>query len=65
MGILSRLGLRRSADEPERAHSLIRDRYEDPRIAEAERGAAEDIAAVEQDDRYFDLDAPAQKDEGI
>jgi hypothetical protein len=65
MGILSRLGFRRSAGEKEQPPSLIRYRYEDPKRAEVEEAAAEDIAAVEENDKYFHLDAPAREDEGL
>jgi hypothetical protein len=73
MGILSRLGFRRSAPrlrrwsfgQPEQPRNLIRYRYDDPKLAEAERGAAEDIAAVEENEKYFDRDTPAREDEGL
>ncbi len=35
----------------------------DPELAEVERDAAADVAWVEQDDRYFDPDSPANQDE--
>jgi hypothetical protein len=58
MGIfssLSRLGMGR--------RRLVRTNVEDPRLTEIEEAAAEDVAAVEQDDKYFDPDSPGQQDE--
>lgn len=66
MGIFSWFRSRRSADEGDDAHephSLIRLRYEDPALEERDRAAAADVAAVEQDDKYFSQDAPANQDE--
>jgi hypothetical protein len=53
MGIFSWLRSRRSEDQPERQHSLIRYNYEDPKLAQVERDAAEDVARVEEDAKYF------------
>jgi hypothetical protein len=47
-------------DQPK---SLIRLRYEDPAQEEVERAAADDVARVQQDDRYFHADTPADHDE--
>jgi hypothetical protein len=47
-------------DEPS---SLIKYRYEDPAFEEVERAAAQDVAAVEEDDKYFSPDSPASQDE--
>lgn len=72
MGIFSRLRSRRSAgdladqdqdQDEDKPHSLIRLRYEDPAYEEIERAAAADVAAVEEDDKYFGRDAPANQDE--
>ena len=63
MGILSWLGFHRDPDDPDRPRSLIRLRYEDPRLEETEKAAADDVAAVEEDDKYFGSDAPAKQDE--
>jgi len=50
-------------DVPEEKHSLIKLRYEDPDFEETERAAAADVAAVEEDDKYFGKDSPASQDE--
>lgn len=50
-------------DVPEEKHSLIKLRYEDPDFEETERAAAADVAAVEEDDKYFGKDSPARQDE--
>ena len=56
MGILSWLGFGRRG-------RLVRTRYDDPELEQVERAAAADIAAVEQDDKYFDPDSPGQQDD--
>jgi len=67
MSILSwfRSRSRRPTDVPDEGPSLIKYRYEDPDYEEVERAAAADVAAVEQDDKYFGKDAPANQDEGL
>ena len=62
MGILSWLRSLRSSDAPEE-HSLIRYRYEDPDLEPTEQAAAADVAAVEEDAKYFGSDSPADQDE--
>ena len=47
-------------DEPS---SLIKYRYEDPAFEEVEKAAARDVAAVEEDAKYFSPDSPASQDE--
>jgi hypothetical protein len=49
----------RDRDAP---RSLLRFRYEDPKLAEIERNAAEDVAAIREDEKYFGPDAPAKQD---
>lgn len=56
MGIFSWLRSRRPADQPERKHSLIKYRYEDPKLEQIERDAAADVAQVEEDAKYFHRD---------
>jgi len=63
MGILSWFRSLRSADVPDEQPSLIRLRYEDPDLEPTEEAAAADVARVEQDDKYFGRDAPANQDE--
>ena len=55
----------RSADagEDDGPHSLIKYRYEDPAFEPVEEAAAADVAAVEEDDKYFGRDSPASQDE--
>jgi len=49
---------------PRRKVSLVQDRGpESPREEEIQREAAADVAAIEQDDKYFSPDAPADQDE--
>ncbi len=57
MGIFSWLRSRRSGDQPERRHSLIRYNIEDPKLAQVERDAEEDVTQVEEDAKYFGGDA--------
>jgi len=64
MGILSWFRSRRSADAPDDGGSnLIKYRYEDPDFEPIQRAAAEDVAAVEEDDKFFGRDSPANQDE--
>jgi hypothetical protein len=64
MGIRSWLRSLRSADSPDDGRSsLIKYRYEDPEFEATEKAAAADVAAVEEDDKYFDRDSPANQSE--
>jgi hypothetical protein len=53
MGIFSRLRSRRSADQTEQKHSLIRYRYDDPKLEQVERDAAADVAELKADPHYY------------
>jgi hypothetical protein len=65
MGILSWFRSRGSADVPDEDDepNLIKYRYEDPEFEPVERAAARDVAAVEEDAKYFGRDSPADEDE--
>ncbi len=63
MGILSWFRSLRSADAPGGRDSLIKYRYEDPDFESTEKAAAEDVAAIEEDDKFFGRDSPASQDE--
>jgi len=63
MGILSWFRSRRSTDIPDDLPSLVRLRYEDPDLEETEEAAAADVAAVEEDAKYFGSDSAADRDE--
>jgi hypothetical protein len=65
MGIRSWFRSLRSADagEEDGPSSLIKYRYEDPAFEPVEEAAAADVAAVEQDDKYFGKNSPASQDE--
>jgi hypothetical protein len=63
MGILSWFRSLRSPDLPEESHSLLKLRYEDPDFEPTEEAAAADVAAVEEDAKYFGSDSPANQDE--
>ena len=66
MGILSWFRSLRSSDGPDdedRTHSLIKHRNEDSSFEPTERAAAADVAAVEEDAKYFGSDSPANQDE--
>ena len=43
--------------------SLIKYRYADPGFESVEEAAAADVAAVEEDAKYFGSDSPASQDE--
>ena len=63
MGIRSWFRWRSSPDVPDEEHSLIKLRYEDPDFEPTEEAAAADVAAVEEDDKYFGSNSPASQDE--
>jgi hypothetical protein len=65
MGILSWFRSRKSPGIPipDESHSLIRLRYEDPDLEETEEAAAADVAAVEEDAKYFGSGSRADWDE--
>ena len=64
MGILSWFRSSKPADAPDDGRSsLIKYRYEDPDLEPVEKAAAEDVAAVEEDDKFFGGDSPASQDE--
>lgn len=69
MGIRSWLRSLRSEDVQDEdvpdgePSSLIKYRYEDPDLEQVEQAAARDVAAVEEDDKYFGRDSPASQDE--
>ena len=54
-------GLRTSPEDGR--NSLIKYRYEDPDFEPIEEAAAADVAAVEEDDKFFGPDSPASQDE--
>ena len=64
MGIRSWLRSLRSVDVPDdKPNSLIKYRYEDPAFEQVDKAAARDVAAVEEDAKYFGSDSPASQDE--
>jgi hypothetical protein len=64
MGILSWFRSRRSPDDPDQGGpSLIKLRYVDPALEPIEEAAVADVARVEEDDKYFGRDSPANQDE--
>jgi hypothetical protein len=63
MGIRSWFRSHRSADIPDDEQpSLLKLRYEDPGFESTEQAAAADVAAVEEDAKYFGPDSPASQD---
>ncbi|MGH3197323.1 MAG: hypothetical protein ACRDOH_04555 [Streptosporangiaceae bacterium] len=63
MGIRSWFRSLRSSDDPDEQHSLIKLRYEDPELEPIEEAAAADVAAVEEDAKYFGSDSRADQDD--
>ncbi len=51
-------------DSPDRRESLVRSRRKGrpKNLEEIKRAAAADVAAIEEDDKYFGQDAPANQD---
>jgi len=63
MGIFSWFGSRKSRGKHSRPRSLVRTNVESPKLRDLEQAAAADVAKVEEDDKHFDPDSPAnQKD---
>ncbi len=62
MGIRSWFRSFKSPDIQDEGHSLIKLRYEDPDFEPTEDAAAADVAAVEEDAKYFGPDSPASQD---
>ena len=59
MGLFSRKrGRHRSGPR-----SLVHINEESPELQQVEEAAAEDVARVQEDDKYFGQDAPANQDE--
>jgi len=65
MGIFSWLSRWRDDPSAERRTLIFRNDEDDPEFDEVRRAAAADVAAVEQDDKFFGRNAPANQDEGL
>lgn len=61
MGLLSKL--RQNWSGGKRGSLIEHPGPDSPRIAEIKEEAAEDVARVEQDDKYFSEDSPANEDD--
>ena len=59
MGIFRRSGGRHRKGD----RSLVEINEESPKLQRVEQAAAEDVARVREDDKYFDADSPANQDE--
>jgi hypothetical protein len=49
--------------DPDLPPSLVRTSYDDPKLEERREAAAQDVAAVEEDDKYFGPDSPANRED--
>jgi hypothetical protein len=49
--------------DPDLPPSLVRTSYDDPKLEGRREAAAEDVAAVEEDDKYFSPDSPADQED--
>ena len=45
--------------------SLVHTNYETPKLEEIQRAAAEDVARVQQDDKYFDRNSPGNDPDAL
>ena len=45
--------------------SLVRRSYETPKLEEIQRAAAEDVARVQQDDKYFGKNSPGSNPDAL
>ena len=62
MGIFSRLGFHGPKDRRERKYNLLRNQYDDPKLEQLRRDVAEDVARVEETDKYFGGDIDQDRD---
>jgi len=62
MGIFRRSG-GKSGRHRKGSHSLVHINEESPKLQQVEEAAAEDVARVREDDKYFDPNSPADQDE--
>jgi hypothetical protein len=51
--------------EEDQGTSLVRTSYETPELSEIQRAAAEDVARVQQDDKYFGKDSPGNHQDDL
>jgi hypothetical protein len=65
MGIFSWLSRWREDPSAGRQTLIFRNDEDDPEFDEIRRAAAADVAAVEQDDKFFGRNPPADQDEGL
>jgi hypothetical protein len=65
MGILSWLGFRVPEGKQARRRRLVRVGRDKPRIEKIKRAAAADVAAVEEDDKYFRPDSPGKQEDDL
>jgi hypothetical protein len=65
MGIFSWLSRWREDPSAGRSTLIFRNDEDDPAVDEIRRAAAADVAAVEQDDKFFGRNPPASQDEGL
>jgi hypothetical protein len=49
--------------EPDLPPSLVRTSYDDPKLEGMREVVAEDVTAVEEDDKYFGRDSPANHED--
>jgi hypothetical protein len=65
MGIFSWLSRWRDDPSAGRTTLIFRNDEDDPEFDEVRRAAAADVAAVEQDDKFFGPNSPADQGDGI
>jgi len=51
--------------EEDQRPSLVHRNYETPELTEIQRAAAEDVARVQQDDKYFDRNSPGNNPDAL
>jgi hypothetical protein len=65
MGFFSWLSRWREDPSAGRPTLIFRNDEDDPAVDEVRRAAAADVAAVEEDDKFFGRNAPSSGEEGL
>jgi hypothetical protein len=65
MGIFSRFGSRRRGKPDRLRRWVMPTGHDDPELDEIKRAASADVAALEEDDKYFRADGPGKEEDDL